>query len=106
MDWKGLFFTIFDDDEDSSEEDVDLSTSSKEFGPEFNPVQFWLQLKNDIDKSYQRKCKKISGSDDTYLKIKAANKELGQCLKKFSNSEDAKAVLAKIEKRDESFISE
>lgn len=92
-----VFDLFFDEEEDdSSEEDTDLA-----FGPEFDPSQFFALLNNDIDKAYERKCKKISGSDDTYNKIKAASKELGQCLKTFVKSEEIRAAYTKLDTEED-----
>ncbi|KAJ6625934.1 27 kDa hemolymph protein, partial [Pseudolycoriella hygida] len=81
--WDDLFFGIFFEDSVESSEEVPT-----DFGPEFNPRQFLSRLNVDIENAYRRKCKKISGSDDTYDKIEAAKKELGKCLKSFSKLEE------------------
>lgn len=91
-----FFFSIFFDEDDSSEADAGLA-----FGPEFNPVQFMALLNNDIEEAYQRKCKKISGSDDTYNKIEAATKELGGCMKAFLKSDEIRSAYSKLESEDD-----
>lgn len=91
-----LFFSIFFDDDDSSEADAVLP-----FGPEFNPAQFMSRLNYDIEEAYQRKCKKISGNDDTYIKVKGATKELGLCLKAYLKSDEIRSAYSKLESMDD-----
>jgi hypothetical protein len=96
------FFDTFFDEDDSSEE----ANAGMSFGPEFDPSQFVARLNNDIDQAYQRKCKKISGSDDTYSKVKAATKELGGCLKRFLKLNEVRSAYSKLQGADDvqSFI--
>ncbi|KAG4079522.1 hypothetical protein HA402_005219 [Bradysia odoriphaga] len=89
-----VFALIFNDD--SSEEDTDLA-----FGPEFDPSQFFALLSNEAEKSYQRKCKKISGSDETFSKVEAASKELRQCLKSYVKSEELRAAYTNLKSEED-----
>ncbi len=86
--WDDLFVTAYFGD--------DSEQNSTSFGPTFDPSKFAARLNADIEEAYQRRCKKISGMDDTYAKIKAAKKELGQCVKSFKNDEEIR--LAKAER--------
>lgn len=94
------FFIFFFDEDDSSEKNTDLA-----FGPQFDPARFSVLLNDDIDKAYQRKCKKISGSDDTYTEVKAATKEMGQCLKNFLKSEEIRTAFSNLERSKEDMYS-
>lgn len=91
-----MVFDVLFGEDDSSEEATDL-----EFGPVFDPVQFFSLLKTDVDKSYQRKCKKISGRDDTYDKIETANKELGVCLKTFVKSDEIRSAYSNLDSKED-----
>lgn len=97
-DWKEMFFTVFFDDDDSNEQNGNSSTSSP---TEINPFDFADRLNDDIEKAYKRRCKKISGSDDTFAKVKAAYTELGKCLKTFSHDEELKSASSKLETNDD-----
>lgn len=87
-----LFLDTFFVEGDSSEE----ANSAMLFGPEIDLPQFLAKLNNDMDQAYQRKCKKISGSDDTYSKFKAAIKELRGCLKNFLKSDEIRSAYSKL----------
>lgn len=95
--WKDVFFAIFfdDDDDDSTDQSV------TKFSPDFEPSQFLERLNSDIEKSYRRRCKKISGNDDVYDKIKAAYKELGKCLRVTADDEELNAVTSKLESEED-----
>lgn len=95
--WKDVFFAIFFDDDDDDSTDQNIT----KFSPDFEPSQFLERLNSDIEKSYRRRCKKISGSDDVYDKIKAAYNELGKCLKVTADDEELNAVTAKIESEED-----
>jgi len=87
---------LFEDEDSSEEKKTDLA-----FGPEFDPEQFFALLNADITNAYKRKCKKISGSDDTYDNIKAATKELGLCLKNFLKSQEIKTAYSNLESEED-----
>ncbi|XP_037042538.1 uncharacterized protein LOC119078912 [Bradysia coprophila] len=91
-----MFFDLVFEEDDSSEENTDLA-----FGPDFDPSQFFALLSNDVERSFQRKCKKISGSDETFGKIKAASKDLGQCLKSYVKSEEMRAAYSNLKSEED-----
>lgn len=96
--WKDVFFAIFfedDDDDDNTEQSI------TKFSPDFEPSQFLERLNSDIEKSYRRRCKKISGNDEVYDKIKAAYKELGKCLRVTADDEEINAVTSKLESEED-----
>lgn len=71
------------------------------FGPEFNLALFMVRLDYDIEKAHHRRCKKISGKDETYANIKAATKELGICIRNWSKSEEIRSDFSKSKNLDE-----
>jgi len=92
-----LFFAAYDSDE----QNVKKPKPDQEFGPDFNPIQFGDRLNDDIKKASQRKCRKISGNDETYAKVKTAVKELGSCLKNFTTEEEIQTASSKLETKDD-----
>jgi hypothetical protein len=84
-------FSAYNEDDDN-DEDVELD-ATYEIGPDINQGQFVAMLKRDINNAYQRKCKKISGVEDGYTKVKEAKKEAETCMKNWVNSEELTVAL-------------
>lgn len=95
--WKDVFFAVFFDDDDDNSGDQNIT----KFSPDFEPSQFVDRLNADIEKAYRRRCKKISGSDDAYDKVKAAYKELGKCLRTTADDEEVNSVISNLNSKDD-----
>jgi len=94
-----LIYSTFFEDEDVP---TDVETNPDyAFGPELNFASFMVRLDYDIEKAHQRKCKKISGKDETYGNVKTATKELGICLRNWSKSEGIRSDFSKSKSFDD-----
>lgn len=58
-----------------------------QIGPDFNGTQLALMIQRVVVASYQRKCKKISGDDNAYIKALEAAKPFETCVSSWAESE-------------------
>lgn len=70
---------------------------SDEIGPNFNQEQFYRLLNRDIQASYQRKCKKISGNDNAFAAAVEAKKQMKTCLTNWMETEGLDSDMGQME---------